>query len=676
MQTQIIGWVIGAFIIALIIASFQYIYNAKNRTKKNLFFAFLRFISVFALLLLLINPTFKKQTYFVEKPTLVVAIDNSSSIKHLDQVQPVSGWVGKLKENQELIDRFELKFYSFSNTLKDSLNLTFDGPQTNISSTLKSLDQVYKNTNAPTILITDGNQTYGRGYQFKSNTFKQHVYPVVVGDTTKLTDSKIQQLNVNRYAYLKNKFPVETILTYSGKEKIQTTFKVTSGERTVFTEPVSFSGENTSNVINFTLPANIAGVQKYKATLVPLDGEKNIVNNTKDFAVEVIDQKTNILLISDIVHPDLGAIKKSVESNERRSITIAKTNQIKELEDYQLVILYQPTSRFKTLYEKLESLKKNYLTITGSKTDWVFLNKIQNKYRHEITRQAENYLPRFNTNYSTFLLEDIGFREYPPLIGAFGNIIINTPHDVLLYRTIGNIPTEDPLWITLEGNGIRESVLFGEGLWRWRAQNYLDTKSFESFDDFFGKLIQYTASNKKKSRLNTISESFYYGNVSIKIKAEYFTKNYEFDRRGSLTITIKNKDTQATQTSPMLLKNNSYDAELSNLPAGDYEYIVSVTGENISRSGSFTILDYDVEQQLLNADVTKLTQLATHTDGKVFYMDQYESLITTLIKDPRYQAVQKSKENIVSLIDWKYLLAIIIAVLTLEWFMRKYNGLI
>lgn len=676
MQTQIIGLIIGAFIIALVIALFQYIYNVNNRTKKSLLFAFLRFISVFALLLLLINPTFRKQTYFLEKPTLVVAVDNSSSIKYLNQVQPVSQWVRQINENESLRDRFDIKMYSFSEKLKDSLSLTFDQKQTNISSALQNLDQIYKNSNAPTIVITDGNQTYGKGYQFSSNTFKQNVYPIVVGDTTKVMDTKIQQLNVNRYAYLKNKFPVEVILTYSGKENVQTKFEVTSGQSTVYSESVSFSGDSNSKVLNFTLPASSVGVLQYKAVVRPLAGEKNTVNNKKDFAVEVIDQKTNVLLISDIVHPDLGAIKKSIESNERRSLTFSSSAMSKQLEDYQLIILYQPTSRFKKVYDKLVRLRKNYFTITGSKTDWVFLNKAQNKYRHEITRQTENYLPRFNSNYGSFLLDDIGFSEYPPLIGTFGEVKVNAAYDILLYRTIGNISTENPLWITLEDNGIRESVLFGEGVWRWRAQNYLNTKSFQAFDDFFGKLIQYTASNKQKSRLNTISESFYYGNASIKIKAEYFTKNYEFDRRGNLTITIKNKDTQAIQTTPMLLKNSSYDVELSNLSAGNYEYTVRVTGENISRSGSFTILEYDVEQQLLNADVTKLKQLATNTEGKAYYMDQYELLVTDLIKDSRYQAIQKSKENVVSLIDWKYLLVLIIGALTIEWFMRKYNGLI
>ncbi len=676
MQTQTILLIISAAIFALIVSLYQYIYKAKNRNKKNLFFAFLRFLSVFAVLLLLINPSFKNNIYYTEKPTLVVAVDNSASIKHLKQDQLVAKFVNDIREDNTINDRFNIKYYSFAEKLNDSLNFSFDQKQTNISKALDDLRQIYKNSVAPTILITDGNQTYGKDYQYSSTRYKQAVFPVISGDTAQVTDTKIQQLNVNRYAYLKNKFPVEAILTYSGDQTVTTRFEIRSGNSTLYTQKVLFSEAKNSSVINFTLPASVAGVVQYNAVLIPIANEKNTINNSKAFAVEVLDQKTNVLIVSDIVHPDLGAIKKSIESNERRSATIQKPAEVNDVENYQMIVLYQPNTRFRGVYEKLNSLRKNRFTITGSKTDWVFLNKAQNIYTQEITRQTEYYIPRFNSNYGTFLFDNIGFENYPPLIGTFGEIKINTNHDPLLYRTISNIETKEPLLATIEQDGIREAVLFGEGLWRWRAQNYLNTKDFESFDDFFGKLIQYLASNKRKSRLNTISESFYYGNTNIKILAEYFTKNYEFDKRGSLSITLKNKITEATQTIPMLLKNNSYEVDLSDLPAGDYDYTVVVIGENISRSGSFTVLEYNVEQQFLNADVTKLRQVATNTKGKLFNLTQSKELFQNIIQDQRYQTIQKSKENVVSLIDWKYLLIIVIVLLGIEWFARKYNGLI
>ena len=49
---------------------------------------------------------------------------------------------------------------------------------------------------------------------------------------------------------------------------------------------------------------------------------------------------------------------------------------------------------------------------------------------------------------------------------------------------------EEPLLATFEINDKREALILGEDLWRWRAQAYLDENSFNTFDNFIGKLIQ------------------------------------------------------------------------------------------------------------------------------------------------------------------------------------------
>lgn len=676
MSTETIVLIIATFIASILISLFQYYKSIKKGDKVAFLFSFLRCVSIFALLLLIINPSFKKKTYFSEKPKLVVAVDNSSSIKHLDLDDNVNQLVEKLKVHSDLNKRFDLQFYSFSENIGDTLALTYDGKQTNIGKSLEQLEQVYKNSIAPVILISDGNQTYGKDYQYLGSGFKQQIYPMAVGDTSAVFDTRINRLNVNRYAFLKNKFPVEIFLSYNGYEAVNTTLNISSGSTNVYKKSISFSKDKTSEIINFSLPASSPGVQIFEVNLQPITGEKNVINNKTSFAIEVIDQKTNVLVVSSITHPDIGAFKKSIESNERRSVTVLKPEDATNLDENQLVILYQPNSRFNTLFEQIKQQKKNYFIVAASSTDWVFLNRVQEKYRQEITRQTEYYLPRFNTNYSSFLIEDFGFDDFPPLLGNFGEININGITDVILYRDINEIETSDPLLLTSEEDGIRTGMLLGEGIWRWRAYAYLKNENFEQFDELVSKIIQYLSSNKKKSRLSTTANPFYYGNTGVLIKAEYFTKNYEFDSRGNLQIDLENKETGATQTVPMLLKNNSYEINLSSLQAGTYDFTVRVIGENLANSGTFNVLDYDVEQQFIGSDVTKLNQLATNVNGQLYYEDQIDMLIKNLISEDRYKIVQKSNETVVSLIDWKYLLAIIILALAAEWFLRKYYGYI
>jgi len=83
-----------------------------------------------------------------------------------------------------------------------------------------------------------------------------------------------------------------------------------------------------------------------------------------------------------------------------------------------------------------------------------------------------------------------------------------------------------------------------------------------------------------------------------------------------------------------------------------------------------------VEQQFLNANVTKLQQVATNSNGTSYFIANTNSLINDLISDSRFVIIEKSSKNVVPLIDFKYLIALIALSLALEWFLRKYNGLI
>jgi len=275
-----------------------------------------------------------------------------------------------------------------------------------------------------------------------------------------------------------------------------------------------------------------------------------------------------------------------------------------------------------------------------------------------------------------FIVDDIDFESFPPLFSNFGEPSFKTPYKTILYKTVSNIKTEEPLLATFETNGRREAVLFGENLWKWRAQSFLNNDRFLDFDSFTGKLVQYLASNKRKNRLNIEYNSFYNGSDNIVISAQFFNKNYEFDNSESLSITIKNRDSGVTNTRPLIVKGNSYQADLSSLSSGNYSFTVSAASENISSSGRFKIIEYNVEQQFLNADVTKLQQIATNSQGQAYLVNNHEALTTNLINDNRYQAIQKSSKSVVPLIDWYYLLFFIALCLALEWFIRKYKGLI
>ena len=676
MTNTTIIYIILSVIIALLLALFQYGYKSK-KTKVRLPLIVLRFISLFAILLLLINPKFEAVSYYKEKPNLVIAVDNSESIDYLKQSEKTKKLFNGLISNQKLKDKFNIETFKFGSDVSSSDSLNFKDKQSNISRFFKNYNELYKNTIAPVVLITDGNQTIGNDYQYAIKKNKQSVYPIILGDTTKFFDLRIGQVNVNRFAYLKNKFPVEIIANYSGNQSINSKLIIRSGNSILFSKNIQFSESKTSEIINTNLKASSVGVKTFKVELIPIENEKNTINNYKNFAVEVIDQKTNIVLISESLHPDLGALKKVIESNEQRSISILKPKEFEvNKNDFQLVILFQPNSRFKSSYDKINNQKLNTFIIGGGVTDWNFVNDNQKSFVQDVTNQTEDFQPTINPNYGTFIVDNITFENFPPLQSEFGVTKFLVPEQTLLYKTINGVNTEESLLSTFEINGQKHALLNGQGIWRWRAQTFIDTDSFESFDVVIGKLIQYLSSNKKRRRLNVDYKSFYNQNENIIINAQFFNKNYEFDANGNLNIAVKNKETEELKTVPLLLKNATYQIDLSGISPGDYVFTLKSKDEPVSTSGNFKVLAFDVEKQFLNADVAKLQSIATNTNGIAYFIDKVDALTDDLLKDQRYATIQKSKRSTIPLIDYKYLLALIALALSLEWFIRKYNGLI
>ncbi len=672
METQTVLLIILAAIVALGLVLFQYHYKSKKRGKLGLWLSFLRFIAWFGAFLLIINPEFSKNSYTLEKAALFVLVDNSTSIEGDEAKERLQ----HIKASSALSDKFNIQYHSFGNQLNVHDSLSFKEKNTNVSKALNTVQSIAGGTNKAVVLITDGNQTVGEDYEFFMKGNDTPIYTLAVGDTTTYEDVRIGQLNVNKYAFLKNKYPLEVYLNYEGDGTIAKTVTVTENGKAVYREEVRLSKTNNSTVINTLLEAGSVGLKNISVSVESLTNERNTTNNRRTAAVEVIDEKTNIAIVSEIMHPDIGALKKSIESNKQRAVSIRKpTASIADLEEIDLFILYQPTASFSSLYKYIKQKKANTFTITGPKTDWAFLNRIQNSFTKNSYEQAEETGPVQNGGFSIFNTDDFDSTDFPPLSTNLGDIIINTSHEVLLGQRIKGVELNQPLWAVLGTDLEREAILFGENIWKWRMQSYRNQQDFKNFDALMGKLIRYLSTNKPKARFTVDYESVYQGNNEAKLTATYFDEAFIFDTNATINVQLQNKDTGMTREIPMLLKGGYYEADFSDIPAGPYSFTAKVTNEGLSKSGSFTVLDFDVEQQFLSTDYKKLSRLAKNTEGNSFFSAQTNDLIQALVGSERFVPTQKSEQNIVSLIDFKFLLGIIVAALALEWLLRKYNGL-
>ena len=662
---------------SLALVWYQYLSRSKRYSRLNWILAALRFLSIFGLIVLLVNPKFTKTTYDLEPAMLNVLIDNSSSMQIATDSAALVGIRDRLRSDDALQDRFQINELVFGTSLRSVDSLFFDDKATNISDPLERLKDMYIGSAMATVLLTDGNQTLGDDYEFMTHKPGQQIFPIVVGDTTSYEDLRIERVNMNKYAYLKNQFPMEIFVSYSGDSAVNTTLMVSIDGQIRLRRNLNFNNETNSMRIAANLEASRTGLQDVSVQLQPFAGERNTLNNTRRLGLEVIDEKTRIMIVSSWVHPDLGALRKAIEQNEQREVLIKPPTAPPDTwNEVDLFILYQPNSAFQEVYDLVRREGISTFTITGPQTDWDYVNRVQDAFSINTYGQSEEIFPFKNEAFTLFDASGFDITDYPPLEFELGEILFKKEYESLLDQQVKGVLMGEPMLTLVRDEARNEAILFGENIWKWRIQNYRNRGDFQAFDDLIAQIIRFLDLNKRTNRLTLDYDKTYQGVTSAELVARYFNETLAFESNANLRIRIKEKSEADFREFPMMLRNGYYGFRINDLAAGEYDFTVRVEGTELVRNGNFRILDFDVEKQLISSNYRKLDRLAQASGGQLFFADQISALIDELMDRNQFLPVQKSKQNIVSLIDFRVLLGIIALSLAAEWFIRKYNGLI
>ncbi len=676
MTNQSIALIICIILIASGLSYFQYFYKTKKRSATNYILVILRFFTYLTIGILLLNPKIERLTTQIEKRNLVLLVDNSQSIAHLGDTTAVSNLIYDFEANEKIKDQFNFHAYTFGSSVKELKNLDFKDQQTNLTQAFKSASEIFNPNQDIFILISDGNQSYGPDYTIWSKSKKLRVYPFVVGDTLSVLDTKIELVNVNQYSFLNNKFPVEAFVSSTATNNVKTEVELYQNNQLIASKKVNFTSDKSSQQINFQVDANQIGLQNYQLKLKPLTSEKFTENNSFQFGVEIIDESAKVLLASSVLHPDLAMLKRSIESNPQRKVEIKLVGKDKiDIESYEMLIYYQPSSNFKSLMEKAKLKRLGSLLITGEKTDYQFLNTQFDFFNKEITSVNENYYPVLNSDFSSYQVEDLNFDDFPPLSNQFGSLRLKTPFQTLLFQKINGLETTAPLLLTYENGNTKNAILQGENSWRWRSQSFISSNnSFKNFDAFISSLVQYVSSNASKERLLVNTENFIYEGEPNFITAKFYDVNYVFQKDVELRIQLKKQDQKEWQTYPMLYTNNEFSFNTAGLNPGEYDFKVFEEESKITKSGKFNIVSYSVEKQFVGPDLNGLKSLSS--SQTVFGLNEIKKVENNLLTNTGLKPIQKSITKKESLIDSLFLFIFLALTLSTEWFIRKYKGLI
>ena len=217
--------------------------------------------------------------------------------------------------------------------------------------------------------------------------------------------------------------------------------------------------------------------------------------------------------------------------------------------------------------------------------------------------------------------------------------------------------------------------MLGEGIWRWKLNEYDRTENSAAFDEVFGKLIQYlsTTDDKRKFRSYPIQQEFS-DTESVVFESQAY--NAIFEPVYGNTINIELIDEQGKKlnysyaTSP---GNSRY--QIGGLKEGVYRYRAKTTLDQKPEEvrGEFAVVKRQTELQNLTADFDLLKFLSANTGGKFYRGTDTEGLKTELQK-AEAKSVIHSEETYDTLINLKWVFALLVLLATFEWTLRKYLG--
>ncbi|MEO0404869.1 MAG: hypothetical protein AAF193_08360, partial [Bacteroidota bacterium] len=485
------------------------------------------------------------------------------------------------------------------------------------------------------------------------------IYTIALGDTLEQIDAKILDVAHNRLAYLGNLFPVE--ISVEGKKLAGQELQVTVERNGSVLSRNTFTPQSNSDraVFPVQLEAKNTGLQRYRIKITRADNEVTYTNNQTDIFIDVLDSRQKVLILAQSPHPDLAAIKASIESNKNYEVKSKLAKEFKgKASDYSMVIFHQLPSGTKIENEKVFEFltaKVPSLFITGAQTNFSAFNSLSLGYQLEsFTGNVNDVHGSFAKGFSLFNVDSDTknmFGGLPPLQVPFGEFNNSPGITTLLNQRIGLIETEIPLLSFNEQGESKVGVLAGEGIWRWRMVNYLNTGSHDEFHQFFAKVVQYLANKDDKRQFRVKGKSELLENEPVVFQAEAYNASYETLADLDINMTIFNSEGQEFNYA-FSANNDQYRLNAGKLPVDNYrwEAKVNIAGRSFVERGEFSIAPVQLEMSNLTADHQLLNLLSSRNGGEMVLAKNMQLLPAMIQNNNEVVSIAYEKKTLLDII--------------------------
>ena len=665
----------------------------------------LRVLALLVLCLILFEPILNLSKKLTLEPGNLVFIDNSRSINIEDGADRISNVKKVLNDFSAYSSESNLTFHEFGNTVKDlsvdSLaEINFSDGSTNLQEIFNYVKRSDKNI-ASITLITDGVITSGSNPYYDAINLGIPVFTIGIGDTTQRKDVELKKVLHNDFLYAETPTIIIAAISNKGFAGESVTATLYEDNKFISQQTVILSSAGIQNV-SFDYKAQTSGEKKLSIVLSNLKDEFTTANNKQVFYVNVLSNKIKVMLLASSPNADLTFIKNSLKRDE-------------SIEVNSIVQLSRDKFQDKLNYQTLDSADVLFLIgFPSDATPEELLNRVilkikEDKIPYFLTLSAGisiNKLSRFGNELPfTFNQNFAGNREVQPyilpeqsanpilqhsdknFIDSWNNLppvlqpsVIFNPRiesKTLAHIKVNNSVVNSPLIISNNFSGKRSISVLAKDIWKWKLQ--IAPKGLDLFDSFIVNSLRWLKASEEQKL------------VKVKSSKKNFSQGERIEFSGEVFDESLNPISDAGIKIRISSDQNKYETDMQNVGPGLYEgsIVINETGDfsfsaeamTDGRSlgkdnGSFNIGEIDIEMTNPVMNYQFLSLLANDTGGEFFLPDDYSALLNIL----KELKINSSKEKVVtseiSLWSDTWMLIIAILLFSLEWFIRKRNGML
>jgi len=405
-------------------------------------------------------------------------------------------------------------------------------------------------------------------------------------------------------------------------------------------------------------------------------------NNTETIYVDVLDAKQKVLLLYEGPHPDISVIRQSIESNKNYEVKASLLSQLASVKpgDYSLVILYQVTATGNNILQSFLKAKVPVWYVLGAQSNLEAFDQDQKLLQISAGQeQMQEVFAQPATDFTDFTLSDSSRKKialFPPLLAPYGSYSSPPAGSTLLKQKIGSVETSYPLLTFADEGGQRTGILTGEGLWRWRLAEYEAFGNHHALEELFAQGVQYLTANANRQRFIVYpSKRIFDEGENVLLNGELYNDALELINAPDVKIDLKS-DAGKSYSFLFTRNNQSYQLDAGTLPVGEYSYAASTKlGDKIfNATGQLSIKPLNLEMRQSAANHQLLQSIAKQSGGRMLYPNQINRLADLIRKNENIKTIVFEDKRFNEIIDAKWVFALILLLLSVEWFLRKREG--